>query len=283
MRKSTMSRLVQVLALAVLAAACNAQEPEQDRPVQRAAEPAGAAPAAEQPSRPATPQAAPPSEVRAGEPEAAAQEGELPSLAQTAQEPDAATANARFRAGQHYDVLTPAQPTSVAPGKVEVAEVFWYGCPHCYSLEPYIQRWEQSGKPPAAELVRIPASLNPSWQPHARLFYAAKALGVLDKAHTDIFRAIHVERNPLNTEEAMLELLGRYDVSEEAAQEALRSFAVETEVRRADTLTRRYRLTGVPAVVVNGKYVSGVDKVGSPEALLELVNFLVAKESSPEQ
>jgi thiol:disulfide interchange protein DsbA len=279
-----MSRLVQVLTLAVLAAACNAQEPEQDRPAQRAPEPAASAPAAEQPAGPAAPQAeAPPSDVRAGEPEGAAQEGELPSLAQAAQQPDAATANARFRAGQHYDVLTPAQPTSVAPGKVEVAEVFWYGCPHCYSLEPYIQRWEQSGKPPAAELVRIPASLNPSWQPHARLFYAAKALGVLDRAHTDIFRAIHVERNPLNTEEAMRELLGRYDVSEEAVRDALHSFTVETEVLRADTLTRRYRLTGVPAVVVNGKYVSGVDKVGSPEALLELVNFLVAKESSPEQ
>lgn len=279
-----MIRLVQVLTLAVLAAACNAQEPEQDRAAQRTAEPAASAPAAEQPATPAAPQAeAPPSEVRAGEPEGAAQEGELPNLAQAAQQPDAATANARFRAGQHYDVLTPAQPTSVAPGRVEVAEVFWYGCPHCYSLEPYLKRWEQSGKPPAAELVRIPASLNPSWQPHARLFYAAKALGVLDRAHTDIFRAIHVERNPLNTEEAMLELLGRYDVSEDAVQDALRSFAVETEVRRADTLTRRYRLTGVPAVVVNGKYVSGVDKVGSPEALLELVNFLVAKESSPEQ
>lgn len=278
-----MSRLVQVLALAVLAAACNAQEPERDRAAQRAAEPASTAPTAEQPGRPAPPQAAPPSEVRAGEPEAAAQAGELPSLAQTAQEPDAATANARFRAGQHYDVLTPAQPTSVAPGKVEVAEVFWYGCPHCYSLEPYIQRWEQSGKPPAAELVRLPASLNPSWQPHARLYYAAKALGVLEEAHTDIFRAIHVERKPLNTEEAMLELLGQYDVSEDDAREALTSFAVETEVRRADTLTRRYRLTGVPAVVVNGKYVSGVEKVGTPEALLELVNFLVAKESSPEQ
>ena len=120
-----------------------------------------------------------------------------------------AQAPAQFREGQHYRVLTPAQPTSVAPGKVEVVEIFWYGCPHCYSLEPHLQRWLTVDMPEAAEFVKLPASLNPSWQPHARLFYAAKALGVLDEAHDAVFREMHVQRQRLDTLDAMVEFLGR--------------------------------------------------------------------------
>lgn len=186
----------------------------------------------------------------------------------------------RFVEGQHYRVLTPAQPTSVEPGKIEVVEVFWYGCPHCYSLEPYIDRWLAEGKPEAAEFVKLPASLNPAWQPHARLFYAAKALGVLDQAHDDIFREIHVNRRALNTLDDMVEFLGRYDVPAADATAALTSFAVEAQVRKADTMARRYRLTGVPAVVVNGKYVTGADMAGGVEQLFDVINFLVAREAA---
>ncbi|MEJ2516208.1 MAG: thiol:disulfide interchange protein DsbA/DsbL [Gammaproteobacteria bacterium] len=193
-----------------------------------------------------------------------------------------AQAGSQFQEGRHYRVLKPAQPTSVAPGKVEVVEVFWYGCPHCFSLEPYIQRWLEDGKPAAAEFVKMPASLNPSWQPGARLFYAADALGVLDQAHTDIFREMHVSRRPLNTLDAMVEFLTRYGVSEEQAREALTSFAVVAQMRKADTMARRYRLTGVPAVVVNGKYVTGADMAGGPDALFQVVNYLVDREASAE-
>ena len=187
---------------------------------------------------------------------------------------------AEYREGQHYRVLTPAQPTSVAPGKVEVVEVFWYGCPHCYSLEPYIQRWLAEGKSEEAEFVKLPASLNPSWQPHARLFYAARALGVLEQAHGDIFREMHVERRPLNTLDEMVDFLGRYGVSAEDARAALTSFAVEAQVRKADTMVRRYRLTGVPAVVVNGKYVTGADMAGGAEQMFDVINYLVAREAA---
>ena len=190
-----------------------------------------------------------------------------------------AQAAPQFREGVHYRVLKPAQPTSVDPGKVEVVEVFWYGCPHCFSMEPYVKRWLETGRPEAAEFVKLPASLNPSWQPHARLFYAAEALGVLDKASDGIFREMHVERRPLNTLEAMVEFLGRYGVPAEDATAALGSFSVEAKVRKADTLARRYRLTGVPAIVVNGKYVTGAQQAGGYDQLFELVNFLVAREA----
>ena len=208
----------------------------------------------------------------------------LVALPAAAAEPvQLAQAGPQFREGVHYQVLKPAQPTSVNPGKVEVVEVFWYGCPHCYSLEPHVKRWLETGKPEAAEFVKLPASLNPSWQPHARLYYAAEALGVLDQAHDAIFREIQVDRRPLNTVEAMVEFLGRYGVPAEDATAALGSFSVEARVRKADTMARRYRLTGVPAIVVNGKYVTGVQQAGGYDQLFELVNFLVAREAGAAQ
>ncbi len=184
----------------------------------------------------------------------------------------------RFQAGKHYTILTPAQPTSVGPDQVEVVEVFWYGCPHCYTLEPFAERWAKSTKPEGTEFVKMPAALNPNWQVHARLFYAAETLGVLDKVHGDIFREIHVNRNPLNTEDLMVAFFDQHGVSREDFLEAWNSFAVETNLKRAGSIVRRYRLTGVPAVVVNGKYVTGADKAGGNEAVFEVVNFLVEKE-----
>ncbi len=248
-----MRRLAAALCSILLATACSAETPAGSTPATPAAQQAPAEAA------PAQPQA---SDTR---------------VAQT--DAPRSQANSQFVAGQHYRVLNPAQPTNVPPGKVEVTEVFWYGCPHCYTLEPYMQAWK-ARKPDAAEFVQLPAALNPAWQPHSRLYYAAQALGVLDQAHNEIFRELHVNRNPLNTLDAMVNFLAQYDgVSTADARDALTSFAVETEVRRADAQVRRYRLTGVPAVVVNGKYVAGADTAGGYEALLELINHLVALEA----
>ena len=194
-------------------------------------------------------------------------------------QPASPPAEARFVAGQHYQVLDPAQPTRVAPGKVEVAEIFWYGCPHCYRLSPYIQAWKKT-RPDAAELVQVPAVLSPRWHAHARLFYATMALGIHEQAHEQVFRQIHAHRNPLADLEQMTEFLGRFGVSEEDARTTLTSFAVEAEVRMADARVRGYRLTGVPAVVINGKYVTRVDAAGGFDALLDLINHLVELEAA---
>ena len=205
-------------------------------------------------------------------------------VAEATETPAAETAAAgnfdanRFQAGKHYTILTPAQPTSVGPDEVEVVEVFWYGCPHCYTLEPFAERWSKSAKPDGTEFVKMPAALNPNWQVHARLFYTAEALGVLDEVHGDIFREIHVNRNPLNTEDRMVAFFDQHGVSKDAFLEAWNSPSVELNLNRADKTVRRYRLTGVPAVVVNGKYVTGADKAGGNEAVFEVVNFLVEKE-----
>jgi len=196
----------------------------------------------------------------------------------TVAKPSVPKALERYQEGRHYTTLPVAQPTSAAPGQVEVAEVFWYGCPHCFTLEPFIQEWRLNGIPDDTVFVQIPASLNPSWQIHARLFYTAEALGKLEEVHPAIFREINVNRNPLNTRERMVEFFARFGVSEQQFTEAWDSFAVQTNLRRSDALVKRYRLTGVPAVVVNGKYVTGADLAGGNKQLLDVINFLVEKE-----
>ncbi len=257
-----MTRFSFALAALLLAAACSA-EPPANAPAAPAAQ-AQAAPAA-QPAQVAPPAARPAEPAPAAEPVRVAQAA-------------APASNARFVAGQHYRVLNPAQPTNVAPGKVEVVDVFWYGCGGCNMMAPYMEAWKAS-KPDAAEYVKLPAALNPGWQPQARLFYATKALGIDDKTHAAAFREMHVNRNPLNTIELMVEFLGRFGVSAADARDALNSFSVDSELRSADVLARRYRLNFVPAVVVNGKYVVSVDQAGGPEQVLEVINYLVALEA----
>jgi len=186
----------------------------------------------------------------------------------------------RYQPGTHYRVMTPVQPTSVDPGKVEVLEIFWYGCPHCYTLEPHVREWVENEMPSNAEFVRIPATLNRGWQVHARAYYTAEALGRLDEIHDGLFKALNVDRNPLNTEDLLIRFFASYGVSEQEFLEAFNSFAVQTKLRRADSLVRRYRITGVPATVVNGKYVTGADMSGGIPQLFEVVEFLIEKESN---
>jgi len=258
-----MRRLALAVVAAVLVAACGTEPPA------GATNSAAQAPA--QPAAQVQPVSRPAETAPAARPAA-----EQTRVAQAA--PAGQAASTRFVAGQHYRVLNPAQPTNVAPGKVEVVDVFWYGCGGCYVMSPYMERWKAS-KPEAAEYVQLPAILNPGWQPHGRLFFATRALGIEQKTHSAIFREYHVNRNPLNTIDAMVKFLAGFDVSESDARDALTGFSVDAELRAAEVRARRYQLSFVPAFVVNGKYVIGVEQAGSPEAVLELINYLVAREA----
>ncbi len=255
-----MRRLAFALLTLFAVSACSAEPPAETRPA--------AAPQAQE--QPATQPAAEP----AAAPAARAAQDDI----RVAQAEPQANSNSRFVAGRHYRVLNPAQPTNVAPGKVEVVDVFWYGCGGCYVMYPHMQAWK-AAKPDVAEYVYLPATLNPGWQPQARLFYATKALGIEEQTHSAIFREYHVNRNPLNTLELMTRFLADFDISEQAARDALTSFSVDAELRAADVRARRFQLSFVPAVVVNGKYVIGVEQAGGPEAVLEVINHLVALEA----
>lgn len=185
---------------------------------------------------------------------------------------------ATFKEKIHYERVQPAVPSSVE-GKVEVVEMFWYGCPHCYNLEPHVKRWLKR-KPKNAEFVRIPAIFGrPDWVLHARAYYTAEVLGVLDKTHEAMFDAIHGQKKHLNTEDDILKLFIQHGVTEQDFKRVFKSFAVEAKVRRAKDLSQRYGIKGVPALVVNGKYRTGSQLAGGNAKIFQVVNQLVKEET----
>jgi thiol:disulfide interchange protein DsbA len=185
--------------------------------------------------------------------------------------------SADYKEGQHYKALTPAQPTSVAPGKVEVVEVFWYACAHCFALEPKLESWVRNGKPANVELVRVPAMWNDMLKTHARVFYTAELLGKLPALNTEIYREINVRGNRLDTPGKIETFFTSKGVSKQDFQKAFSSFAVETKLARAADLNKRYRITSTPTFVVNGRYVTDVSMAGSETALFDLMNNLASR------
>lgn len=221
--------------------------------------------------------------IAAGESEDAAEEEPAASeeivLAQADPDPSPAARASRFIDGKHYKTLIPAQPTSSPPDKIEVAEVFMFSCSHCYNFEPHIQQWLEN-KASYVEYVRIPANFNPMAREHSRAYYAAVQLGIAEQITIPFFREFHSNRNPLNTPDRLAKFFYRFGISEDDFLKAFNSFEVDSRVRQADKLTRRYQITGVPAVVINGKYVSGAEMTGGYENLIALMNDLAAQENS---
>jgi thiol:disulfide interchange protein DsbA len=182
-----------------------------------------------------------------------------------------------FKEGQHYLPISPAQPTSTKD-KIEVVEMFWYGCPHCYRLEPYVKRWLKK-MPKNAKFVRMPGVLNPGWELLARAYYTAEILGVVEKVHSPIFDTIHGKRKRLNSEAAIMAVFMEHGVSEKDFKRTFRSFAVETKIRRARDMGRRYQAQGVPAIIVNGKYRVNATSAGGNSKVFKVVNQLIKQES----
>ena len=182
-----------------------------------------------------------------------------------------------FVAGQHYQEVKPAVATSVAAGKVEVLELFWYGCPHCYAFEPQLSEWVKN-KPDYVEFVRVPAVFAHNWELHARAYYAAQQLGVLEKVHQPLFNAIHSQGRKVGTEEELAQFFADQGVDAEAFKKAYNSFDVDTKTRHAIALTREYGITGVPALIVNGKYRTSAQEAGDLTTLLKVVESLADKE-----
>ena len=184
----------------------------------------------------------------------------------------------RFQEGQHYFRIEPAQPT--ATDKVEVTEVFSYACIHCANFQTTVASWKKS-KPAEANFVQLPAAWNPGWEMLARAYYAAEALGVLDKTHDALFKAIHVERRPFGS---MQDLADWYaataGIKAEDFLAAASSSAVNIKVNRSKQMVPRYGVDGTPSVVVAGKYrITGGSAGGWPE-VMQVVDFLVAREAA---
>jgi thiol:disulfide interchange protein DsbA len=193
----------------------------------------------------------------------------------------AQAATRQFELGTHYERLSPTQPTSSGPDQIEVTEVFWYGCPHCYTFDPYLESWKED-LPADVSFVRIPALWNELLQLHARIYYTAEALGKLDEMHAEVFREMHVNRNRLNSPEAIRDLFANFGVDAATFDKTFESFAVYTKIQRADELARRYRVSSVPTVIVNGKYTTNATMAGSYPNLIEVINELVDMERNGE-
>lgn len=209
----------------------------------------------------------------------------LSAVASTAVAATTLGAPSLWQEGVNYTRLVPAQPTSVPPGQVEVLEFFWYACPHCYALDPLVESWKKT-KPAYITFIRVPVMWNESHRSLARLFYTLESLGKLEALHTAVFKEIQVNNNPLvdpgnndaATERIQTTFAKDQGISPEAFKTAYHSFAVETALQRADQLTQRFRVDGVPTFVVNGKFIADVATAQGEDRILPLVSDLAALE-----
>jgi thiol:disulfide interchange protein DsbA len=254
---------------------------------------------AEAPAASATTAEAPPAPVPAAKPEAGSSDGESVDEAVSATSPIAAAVAAttpapakgdvsRWKEGENFIAYPVAQPVSTPPGKVEIVEGFWYGCGHCYALEPRLESWEKS-KPDWIVLKRTPVIWNEVTREDARLFFTIESLGLLDKLHAEVFRQIHVNKQPVTvirqnavykaaTEKAAREFLTSRGVSEDQFAKVYRSFSTENKLRQAENLSRRYLLDHTPMFVVHGKYLTDAEMAGGIDQLFQVVNDLAARE-----
>jgi len=264
--------------LSLMLFACGAEQPEAPAP-----QPTQDAQQADE-AAPATAEEETGSEMveeSAGEPDPQADDQPI-ILAQA--ESAAASRDWQFTEGTHFARMVPTQPTLGGADKIEVAEFFWYGCGHCYNFESHINGWAKD-KPATVRFVRIPATWNALVKLHAQLYYTEEVLvrnGKIDDPvgfRQSVFREYHERGNRMTSESAIQSLFARFGVSAEDFSNTWSSFEVAQKLRVAEDLARRYSITGVPAMVVNGKYRTGSSEAGSYPRLLEVIDELVERET----
>ncbi|MFM2289557.1 MAG: hypothetical protein RL684_2700 [Pseudomonadota bacterium] len=280
MRAATrLARLAATLALGALAA-CSSSTP----PAAPADAPAAAAPGA----APASPAAATatPAASETTKPDAAGDSSALEAaapLAGAGQLP-----SLKWVAGKNYVPLTPAQQTDSPAGKVEVIEVFWYACPHCYAIDPLVENWRKT-KPDYIDFKRVPVTWQEIHRAHAHLFYTLVALGKEDALHKDVFELMHTDAshqgnllfmqgNAQETQSSMQQYAKSKGIAEADFSSAWGSFSVQSNLQRADDIVRRYAVDGVPMFLINGKYKLDEGMAGSPANVINIINDLAASE-----
>lgn len=179
--------------------------------------------------------------------------------------------------GIDYTELAKPQPTE-SGDKVEVLEVFMYSCPHCFHLEPTFDKWLAT-KPDNVEFRRMPAVFGPKVVPHARAFYAAEMMGVEEKLHMPLFRALHEQKKQIYEEDALVAFAEEQGIDGIEFRKAFNSFFVNMKVRRAQEMGKRYGVDGVPSVIVNGKYRTSPSQTGSRDKMVEVIDHLIGVES----
>ncbi len=178
-----------------------------------------------------------------------------------------------LRAEIDYRAIDP-QPVSVSG--VEVIDFFWYGCPHCNNLQPFLEPWIRR-QPSDVTVRRIPAVLRDSWLPHARIYYTLEALGEVERLHQQVYRGYHVEKLSMSKPEVMTAWAVRHGIGRERWDETYGSAAVQSKVEEAAKLTRMYKITGTPSLVVQGRYLTSGSMVESLERMITVTDGLVQR------
>ena len=193
----------------------------------------------------------------------------------------AQAADVPLEAGKTYVQLSNPVPVAV-PGKIEVVELFWYGCPHCFAFEPVINPWAEK-LPADVHFVRIPAMFGGPWDAHGQLFLTLDAMGVENKVHAAVFNAIQKEGKRLTDKQDMADFVATLGVDKDKFLQTFDSFAIKGQIVKAKELAKKYEISGVPTMIVNGKYRFDIGSTGGPEQALNVADQLIAKERAEEK
>lgn len=188
----------------------------------------------------------------------------------------AQAADVPLEAGKTYVELVNPVPVSV-PGKIEVVELFWYGCPHCYAFEPTINPWVEK-LPKDVNFRRLPAMFGGPWDAHGQLFLTLEAMGVEHNVHNAVFEAIQKQGKRLTKPDEMADFVATQGVDKDKFMATFNSFAIQGQIKQAKELAQKYGVQGVPTLIVNGKYRFDLGTAGGPEAVLNVADQLIAKE-----
>ncbi|QNX73506.1 thiol:disulfide interchange protein DsbA/DsbL [Acinetobacter seifertii] len=176
-----------------------------------------------------------------------------------------------FIPGKDYYILK--NPSKINDGNIKVEEFFWYGCHYCFLLEKPLQSWLKT-IPKDVRFERIPAAVNPVWESGARTYYTSEILNVRKKSHLELYKAIHIDKEKIFNQESAATFFTRYDISKKKFNDTYNSFAVTNMIARSNNLMKNYALTGVPAFVINGKYIVK----GGDQRAIQVVDYLIRNE-----
>ena len=178
--------------------------------------------------------------------------------------------------GTDFLVLDKRAPVDAPAGKVEVVEFFWYSCPHCYRFEPALEEWIKKA-PKDVVVRRTPISFRPDFEPQQRLFYVLEAMNKVEALHKKVFNAIHVEKLPLNTAELIADWAEKQGLNKAKFVESYNSFSIATKVRKATQLQDAYKIDGVPAIGVAGRFFTSGAIAQTMERALLVTDYLIAQ------
>ena len=188
----------------------------------------------------------------------------------------ASNAKSDFTEGVHYERIESPIEKINDTSKLEIVELFWYGCPHCYEFEPYLKKWIDKNNM-KVNLTQVPAVFSKNWIPHAKAFYSAQNVGYFDTLHKNLFKAIHIDREKIYTQNRLINFASDIGISKTKFEKSFNSFKTDLQVKKAMAITKNSGIRGVPAIIVGGEYTTSPRLAGSYSKLIDVIDYLTKK------